>query len=91
MTEVTVRISHPMEAGDPPQLYRAEPKPALFLRQLTLQLNEKVVVEAQLGPSVSDYPRLSFLFNDLKLGDTFAATCLTNKGDELKGSATVSA
>ena len=52
--------------------------------------NDKLVLSAQFGPSVSTNPYLAFKFNGGAKGDKLAVTWVDNKGDTRTDEATVS-
>jgi sulfur-oxidizing protein SoxZ len=88
-TTVRILMSHEMETG-----FRKDPNnkliPAWFIQELTATLNGKVVLSAELGPSVSKNPYLMFVIKGGKTGDKVAITWKDNKGDTRTGEATVS-
>ena len=59
VTEVKVLMNHEMETGFRKDASGA-PMPAWFITEVTAKLNDKVVMEAQWGPSVSKNPYLAF-------------------------------
>jgi sulfur-oxidizing protein SoxZ len=79
MVEVKVLIRHDMETG---QRKDASGKaiPAHFIQTLVAKSNDKVVLDAQMGTSISKDPFLSFKFKGAK-GDKVVITWTDNKGD----------
>jgi len=55
--------------------------PAHFITELSARHNDKLVLSAQFGPSVSTNPYLAFKFNGGAKGDKLAVTWVDNKGD----------
>lgn len=80
ITEVKVLMSHEMETG-----LRKDSSgntiPAWFIAEVSAKLNDKTVMQAQWGPSVSKNPFLSFKIKGGKAGDKIAVTWTDNKGD----------
>ena len=88
-TTVRVLMSHEMETG---QRKDAAGKiaPAWFIQEVTVSLNEKNVLVAEFGPSVSKNPYLQFVIKGAKLGDKLALTWKDNKGETRTDNALVS-
>lgn len=80
VTEVRVLMSHVMETGQRKDSSGAV-IPAHFITELTAKHNDKVVLAAQFGPSVSTNPYLSFKFNGGAKGDKVTVSWVDNKGD----------
>ena len=80
ITEVRVLMSHVMETGQRKDSSGAV-IPAHFITELTAKHNDKVVLAAQFGPSVSTNPYLSFKFNGGAKGDKVTVSWVDNKGD----------
>ena len=80
VTEVKVLMSHEMETGQ-----RKDPAgnviPAHFIQTLVAKCNDKVVLDAQMGTSISKDPFLSFKFKGGAKGDKITVTWVDNKGD----------
>ncbi|NMG65619.1 thiosulfate oxidation carrier complex protein SoxZ [Azoarcus indigens] len=79
-TEVRVLMSHVMETGQRKDSSGAL-VPAHFITELTAKHNDKVVLSAQFGPSVSTNPYLSFKFEGGAKGDKIVVSWVDNKGD----------
>ena len=80
VTEVKALMSHPMETGlrkDP----SGAPIPAHHIKNVTAKHNDKVVLNAEFGPSVSTNPYLAFKFNGGTKGDKLVVTWVDNKGE----------
>ncbi|WP_181358930.1 thiosulfate oxidation carrier complex protein SoxZ [Pseudothauera lacus] len=80
VTEVRVLMSHPMETGQRKNA-AGEVIPAHFITELTAKHNDKVVLSAEFGPSVSTNPYLAFKFNGGAKGDKMVVTWVDNKGE----------
>lgn len=80
VTEVRVLMSHPMETGQRKDS-SGNPIPAHHITELTAKHNDKVVLSAEFGPSVSTNPYLAFKFNGGAKGDKLSVSWVDNKGD----------
>jgi sulfur-oxidizing protein SoxZ len=80
VTEVKVLMSHEMETGLRKDS-SGNPIPAWFIAEVTAKLNDKAVMTAQWGPSVSKNPFLSFKIKGGKAGDKVVIAWTDNKGD----------
>jgi len=81
-TDIRVLMSHPMETG----LRKSKGKvvPKHFIRNLTVKLNGKTVVEGEISQAVSRNPVFSFRVGGAKKGDKVEISWLDNKGDTNK-------
>ena len=88
VTEVKILMSHEMETG-----FRKDasgnPVPAWFISEVTAKLNDKVVMQAQWGPSVSKNPYLAFKIKGGQAGDKINVTWVDSKGDTRTDEATI--
>ena len=80
VTEVRVLMAHVMETGQRKDASGAL-IPAHFITELSAKHNDKLVLSAQFGPSVSTNPYLAFKFNGGAKGDKLEVTWVDNKGD----------
>lgn len=80
VTEVRVLMSHPMETGQRRDS-AGETIPAHYITQLTAKHNDKTVLVANMGPSVSTNPYLAFKFNGGASGDSVEVSWVDNKGE----------
>ena len=55
--------------------------PAWYVQQVSAQLNGKIVLTAEWGPSVSKNPFLQFNIKGAKVGDKVSVTWKDNKGE----------
>jgi len=79
-TEVRVLMTHPMETG---QRKDSDGKlvPMYFIQNLTVKLNGKTVVDAQISQAVSRNPVFSFRLKGGAKGDKIEVAWLDNQGD----------
>lgn len=80
VTEVRVLISHVMETGQRKDSAGAL-IPAHFITELTAKHNDRLVLSAEFGPSVSTNPYVAFKFNGGSKGDKLVVTWVDNKGE----------
>ncbi|WP_412480894.1 thiosulfate oxidation carrier complex protein SoxZ [Azonexus sp. IMCC34839] len=80
VTEVKVLMSHEMETGQRKDAAGAV-VPAWFITELSAKHNDKVVLAAEFGPSVSKNPYLAFKFKGGAKGDKVVVSWKDNKGD----------
>lgn len=78
--EVKILMRHIMESG---QRKDADGKviPAHFIKNVTVKVNDKVVMDASFGTAVSKDPFLSFKFKGGKKGDKMVVNWTDNGGD----------
>lgn len=67
--ELKVLINHPMETGRNRDPLSGELIPAHFIEELLITLNERTLITAQLGVSVSKNPFFSFRLKSTHSGD----------------------
>jgi len=79
MAEVKAIIIHPMHTGHGKDDL-GQPIPVHFIQIATISLNEKPVLEMQLGTGISKNPYLTFRVNDAKAGDKITVTWADNLG-----------
>ena len=86
---VRVLMSHTMESG---QRKDSSGKliPAHFISEVSATLNDKTVMTAEWGPSVSKNPFMQFFIKGAKAGDKVAITWKDNRGETRTDEATVS-
>lgn len=80
-TQIRVLIAHPMEHG------RNRDKanqliPAHFIQELTLSLNQKVLVNCAMGASISKDPYFAFMLKGGEIGDQISITWVDNLGNK---------
>ena len=79
-TDVRVLMNHPMETG---QRKDSDGKvvPMHFIQNLTVKMNGKVVVDAQISQAVSRNPVFSFRLKGGAKGDKIEVAWVDNKGE----------
>jgi len=80
-TDVKVLMNHPMETGqlrDP----KGQLIPAHFIQTVTVTLNGKTVLEADLSQGVSKNPFLGFRIKGAKAGDKLIVAWVDNLGGQ---------
>lgn len=82
--ELEIHVQHPMETGDDNLARSDGAKSPFFLQSITINLNDKTVIEGQLSPALSHNPSFSFFFSGVHTGDKLAVYCSDNKGGELR-------
>lgn len=78
-TEIKLLLSHPMENGRNRDM-NGELIPAHFIRELTLELNDKIVLNANLGGSMSKDPFFTFRLKHTVPGDHLRVRWFDNQG-----------
>ncbi|MBZ2209593.1 thiosulfate oxidation carrier complex protein SoxZ [Massilia soli] len=78
--EVKVLIRHDMETGQRKDA-AGKAVPAHFIQNLVAKWNDKVVLDAVMGTSISKDPFLSFKFKGGAKGDKVSVSWTDNKGD----------
>lgn len=90
VTEVKILMQHEMETG-----MRKDADgvlvPAWFITEVKIQHQERVVLEAQFGQSVSKNPYLLFRFKGGAAGEKIMVSWVDNKGDSRADEAVISA
>ena len=80
VADVRVLMNHPMETGQ-----RKDSSgnliPVHFIQEITVKLNGKSVIEAQVSQAVSRNPVFSFRLRGAKPGDKVEISWLDNKGE----------
>ncbi|RJF91773.1 thiosulfate oxidation carrier complex protein SoxZ [Noviherbaspirillum saxi] len=80
VVEVKALIRHDMETGQRKDS-SGKAIPPHFIQTLTAKCNDKLVLDAQMGTSISKDPFLSFKFKGGAKGDKVTITWTDNKGD----------
>jgi sulfur-oxidizing protein SoxZ len=88
VTEIRVLMAHPMETGQ-----RKGPDgnlvPAHFIQNVTVKMNGKTVVDAQISQAVSRNPVFSFRVKGGAKGDKVEVSWLDNHGETNQAETTV--
>ena len=80
LVEIVIRVLHPMDAGGTLHPKTGRPVPPDFLQTIAIQLNERTLLEGQLGPALARNPEFRFSFRGAKTGDKFLVACTDNRG-----------
>ena len=80
ITEVKALISHDMETGQRKDSAGAV-IPAWFITELSAKHNDKLVLGAEFGTSISKNPFLAFKFKGGAKGDKVSVSWKDNKGE----------
>ena len=78
--EVKALISHPMETGQRKDKKTGELIPAHYIEEVVVTANDKTIMTAKWGTSVSKNPYLAFSYKGAK-GDKLKLTWKDNKGE----------
>ncbi len=88
ITEVKVLMSHEMETG-----FRKDATgtlvPAWFIKEVVAKLNDKVVMQAEWGASISKNPYFVFRIKGGIAGDKIGISWVDTRGETGLGEATV--
>ena len=88
--EIKVLMTHPSENGLRKDAKSGQLVPAHFVKNVTVTVNGKTVLDGQWGGGISKDPYLGFKVKGLKAGDKVTVSAEDNKGDKGGGEATVS-
>ncbi|MGR8980097.1 MAG: thiosulfate oxidation carrier complex protein SoxZ [Gammaproteobacteria bacterium] len=80
-TQIRTLISHPMETGRSRDSDNGQLIPAHYIRVLTVSLNGKVIVNCDMGASISKDPYFAFMLNGGNAGDTLTIGWQDNLGN----------
>jgi sulfur-oxidizing protein SoxZ len=80
VTDIRVLMAHPMETGQRKDS-SGNLVPVHFIQNVTVKLNGKPVVEAQISQAVSRNPVFSFRVKGGAKGDKVEVSWLDNKGE----------
>ena len=87
-TDIRVLMTHPMETGQ-----RKDPEgkivPMHFIQNLTVKVNGKPVVEAEISQAISRNPVFSFRLKGGAKGDKIEVSWLDNHGESNRTEAAV--
>lgn len=79
-TEVKILMQHDMETGRRKD-EAGHIVPALYIAEVKVRHNDRVVLECQFGTAVSKNPYLVFRFKGGKLGEKVSVSWMDTKGD----------
>lgn len=81
-TQIRTLITHPMEHGRNKDPETKQPIPAHFIQVLTVSLNDKVIVNCDMGASISKDPYFAFMLKGGNAGDKITISWLDNLGNK---------
>jgi sulfur-oxidizing protein SoxZ len=88
--EIKILMTHPSENGLRKDAKTGQLVPAHFVKNVTVAVNGKTVMEGEWGGGVSKDPYLGFKVKGLKAGDKVAVNAEDNTGDKGSAEATAS-
>ena len=80
-TKIRTLITHPMEHGRNKDPKTNQPIPAHYIQVLTVSLNDKVIVNCDMGASISRDPYFAFMLKGGNAGDKIMINWLDNLGN----------
>ncbi len=78
--QIRILIAHPMENGRNRDTETGKLIPAHFIQELVLSHNDKPVVQASLGGSISKNPFFTFVLKNARAGDKITVDWIDNQG-----------
>ena len=81
IADVRVLMNHPMETGQRKDA-SGNLIPQHFIQEISVKLNGKTVIDAQVSQAVSRNPVFSFRVKGAKTGDRLEISWLDNKGEK---------
>lgn len=78
--ELKVLIEHPMESGRRLDETTGLAIPAHYIRELTVAVNDRIVIRAELGTAIARNPYFAFYLAEGKTGDRIRVTWVDNRG-----------
>jgi sulfur-oxidizing protein SoxZ len=80
--EIKVLMTHPSENGLRKDAKSGKVVPAHFVKNVTIAVNGKTVMNGQWGGGVSKDPYLAFKVKGMKAGDKVSVSAEDNTGDQ---------
>jgi sulfur-oxidizing protein SoxZ len=80
--EIKVLMTHPSENGLRKDAKSGQVVPAHFVKNVSVAINGKTVMDGEWGGGVSKDPYLSFKVKGLKAGDRITVSAEDNTGDK---------
>ena len=80
--EIKVLMTHPSENGLRKDAKSGQVVPARFVKNVSVAVNGKTVMDGEWGGGVSKDPYLSFKVKGLKAGDKITVSAEDNTGDK---------
>lgn len=78
--EIRTLITHPMATGRHRNQDTGDYIPEHFIQELTIKLNDKIIIYSTLTAGISKNPFFSFIINEAVTGDTIHIHWLDNLG-----------
>jgi sulfur-oxidizing protein SoxZ len=88
--EIKILMTHPSENGLRKDAKTGQLVPAHFVKNVTVAVNGKTVMDGEWGGGVSKDPYLGFKVKGLKAGDKVTVNAEDNTGDKGSAEATAS-
>jgi sulfur-oxidizing protein SoxZ len=88
VTEIRVLMGHPMETGARKDA-AGNSVPVHHIQTMTVEVGGKLVIDSQIGGSVSRNPVFGFKVKGAKAGDKVVVSWVDNKGEKRTDEATV--
>lgn len=89
IAEIFVQFTHPMESGSRLNPTTGNSIPANFIQTIRLTLNKKIIIESQLGPTLSRNPQFSFKVKGINPGDNLSLQWTDSSGKQYHEEKTV--
>lgn len=80
VTEIRMLVTHPMESGRRKDA-AGKPIPAHFVETLTVAVNGRLLVEAQLNTAIARNPVFAFRARNVRPGDRITVSWRDNRGE----------
>lgn len=81
-TQLRVLVTHPMEHGRNRDKTTNQLIPAHFIQELTVSLNQKVLVNCVMGASIAKDPYFAFMLKGGQAGDLIHIAWVDNLGNK---------
>ncbi len=88
VVELRVRMTHAMETGQRKDA-AGQIIPAHYIQNFIASLNDRVVLQGQLGTAISRNPYFGFRVKGAKVGDKLTVTWTDSKGETRTDEATI--
>lgn len=89
VTEILCLVDHPMETGKRIDLRTHAVIPAHFIQKVIIEVNGRVVAEADIGTAIARDPVFTVRVRGAKRGDSIRVKWTDNKGEKGGASTTV--
>lgn len=88
ITEIRMLVTHPMESGRRKDA-SGQLMPAHFVESLTVSINNRLLVDAQLNTAIARNPVFAFRARNVRPGDRIVVSWKDNRGDSRTDEAVV--